>query len=392
MEEKRQVYLDYSATTPVKPEVLEAMLPYFTEFYGNPSSLYTAGQNAKNAISVAREQLAALLGAEPREVFFTSSGTEADNWAVIGGAMWKRAKGKHIITTVIEHHAILHSGEFLRKEGYDVTYLPVDGQGFVRLDDLRNAIREDTTLVSVMFANNEIGTIQPIAEIAQICKEKGVLFHTDAVQALANVPIDVHALGVDLLSVSGHKIYGPKGIGALYIRKGVALPEYMHGGAQESKKRAGTENLAGIVGFGKAAELAKANLETHIVRLRELRDYFLERVRQEISDLRINGSLESRLPGNINITFKYIEGEAILLLLDMNGIAVSTGSACSSASLSPSHVLEAIGVPVEEIHGSIRFTIGDFTTKEDLDYTVEALKETVAKLRSISSVTKESGF
>ena len=392
MEEKRQVYLDYSATTPVKQEVLESMVPYFTDFYGNPSSLYTAGQQSKDAIMTAREQVAALIGAEPSEVFFTSSGTEADNWAVIGGAMWKKAKGRHIITTVVEHHAILHSGEFLQKEGYDVTYLPVDEQGLVSTDDLKNAIREDTTLVSIMFANNEIGTIQPIAELAAICKEKSIVFHTDAVQALGNVAIDVKALGVDLMSMSGHKIYGPKGIGALYIRKGISLPGYMHGGGQEAKKRAGTENLTGIVGFGKAAELAEKNLETHITKLSELRDYFLERVTAEIPDLRINGSLEKRLPGNINITFKYIEGEAILLMLDMKGVAVSTGSACSSASLSPSHVLEAIGVPVEEIHGSVRFTIGDFTTKEDLDYTVDALKEVVSKLRSISSISKESGF
>ena len=392
MDEKRQVYLDYSATTPVKQEVLDAMIPYFSELFGNPSSLYTSGQNSKDAIAAAREQLAELIGADPSELFFTSSGTEADNWALIGGAMWKQAKGHHIITTVAEHHAILHSGEFLQKQGYDVTYLPIDELGFVDPGELRNAIREDTTLVSIMFANNEIGTIQPIAELAAICKEKGVIFHTDAVQALGNVPIDVKALGVDLMSVSGHKIYGPKGIGALYIRKGVNLPTYMHGGGQEAKKRAGTENLTGIVGFGKAAELAKKNLDTHIAKLGELRDYFLDRVRNEISDIRINGSLESRLPGNINITFKYIEGEAILLLLDMKGVAVSTGSACSSASLSPSHVLDAIGVPVEEIHGSIRFTVGDFTSKEDMDYTVEALKEVVTKLRSISSVSKESGF
>ena len=392
MDEKRKVYLDYSATTPVKQEVLDAMIPYFSELFGNPSSLYTSGQNSKDAIATAREQLAELIGADPSEVFFTSSGTEADNWALIGGAMWKKTKGRHIITTVAEHHAILHSGEFLQKEGYDVTYLPIDELGFVDPKDLRKAIREDTTLASIMFANNEIGTIQPIAEFVAICKEKGVIFHTDAVQALGNFPIDVKALGVDLMSVSGHKIYGPKGIGALYIRKGVNLPTYMHGGGQEAKKRAGTENLTGIVGFGKAAELAKKNLDTHIAKLSELRDYFLDRVRNEISDIRINGSLENRLPGNINITFKYIEGEAILLLLDMKGIAVSTGSACSSASLSPSHVLDAIGVPVEEIHGSIRFTIGDFTTKEDIDYTVEALKEVVAKLRGISSVSKESGF
>jgi len=387
MEEKRQVYLDYSATTPVKKEVLDAMIPYFTESFGNPSSLYAFGQNSKEAIMKARGQLAALIGAKPAEIYFTSSGTEADNWAFIGGAMWKRSKGKHVITSKIEHHAMLHSGKFLEKEGYDVTYLPVDEQGFVRPDDLKAALRDDTTLVSIMYANNEIGTIQPIEELCRITHEHGALFHTDAVQALGNIAIDVVELGVDMMSISGHKIYGPKGIGALYIKKGVNLPEYMHGGAQESGKRAGTENLTGIVGFGKAAELAAENLETHIAHTKELRDYFLGRVKAEIPDLRINGSLESRLPGNVNITFKYIEGEAILLLLDLSGIAVSTGSACSSASLEPSHVLQAIGVPVAESHGSIRFTVGDFTTKEDLDYTIDVLKAAVEKLRKISSLS-----
>ncbi|MDR3365187.1 MAG: cysteine desulfurase NifS [Clostridiales Family XIII bacterium] len=392
MEENRQVYLDYSATTPVKREVLDAMLPYFTENFGNPSSLYTVGQKSKDAIRTARDQVAGLIGAQPSEIFFTSSGTEADNWAVIGAAMWKRGKGKHVITSAIEHHALLHSGDHLEKEGFDVTYLPVDAQGFVRPDDLEKAIRDDTTVVSIMFANNEIGTIQPIAELCRIARAHGVLFHTDAVQALGNVPIDVNGLGVDMLSMSGHKIYGPKGVGALYVRKGVNLPAYMQGGAQESGKRAGTENLTGIVGFGKAAELSGQNLEKHIAGLRGLRDYLLEKIRAEISDIRVNGSLESRLPGNLNVTFKYIEGEAILLLLDMAGIAVSTGSACSSASLTPSHVLDAIGVPVEEIHGSIRFTVGDFTTKEDIDYTVEALKTAVSKLRGISSLSRDSGF
>jgi len=389
---ERQVYLDYSATTPVKDAVLQAMLPYFTENFGNPSSLYTVGQNSKDAIRTARDQVAGLIGAQPSEIFFTSSGTEADNWAVIGAAMWKRGKGKHVITSAIEHHALLHSGDHLEKEGFDVTYLPVDAQGFVRPGDLEKAIRDDTTVVSIMFANNEIGTIQPIAELCRIARARGVLFHTDAVQALGNVHIDVKGLGVDMLSMSGHKIYGPKGVGALYVRKGVNLPAYMQGGAQESGKRAGTENLTGIVGFGKAAELSGQNLEKHIAGLRGLRDYLLEKIRAEISDIRVNGSLESRLPGNLNVTFKYIEGEAILLLLDMAGIAVSTGSACSSASLTPSHVLDAIGVPVEEIHGSIRFTVGDFTTKEDMDYTVEALKTAVSKLRGISSLSRDSGF
>jgi cysteine desulfurase len=393
MEEKRKVYLDYSATTPVKDEVLKEMLPFFTERFGNPSSLYTAGQESKNAIAQARERLAALIGAEPREIFFTSSGTEADNWAVIETATAKRAKGaKHVITSKIEHHALLHSCEYLEKEGFDVTYIGVDTDGFIDPDEVASAIRPDTALISIMYANNEIGTVEPIAKIAEIAKSRGVVFHTDAVQALGNVHIDVKALGVDLLSISGHKIYGPKGIGALYIRRGVALPPHMHGGAQENNKRAGTENLTGIVGFGKAAELAGKNLVSHIETTAGLRNYFLDRVKERIPDIRINGSLESRLPGNINITFKYIEGEALLLLLDMAGIAVSTGSACSSASLTPSHVLEAIGVPVEEIHGSVRFTIGDFTTREDLDYTLDALDESVSKLRKISSVSKESGW
>jgi len=385
--EKRQVYLDYAATTPVKPEVLEAMLPYFTENYGNPSSLYTLGQNAKSALGEARGKVAELIGALPAEVFFTGSGTEADNWAVIETGIWKSGKGRHIITSRIEHHALLHSGkEYLEKEGFEVTYLPVDEEGFVRVSDLANALRDDTTLVSIMFANNEIGTIQPIGELCAAAHERGALFHTDAVQALGNLPINVKELGVDFMSMSAHKIYGPKGVGALYIKRGVNLPGYMHGGAQESGRRAGTENVAGIVGFGRAAELAGQNLESHIEKSRELRDYLIKRLTNEIPDIRINGSMESRLPGNVNVTFKYIEGEAILLLLDMAGISVSTGSACSSASLEPSHVLQAIGVPTGESHGSIRFTVGDYTTKDDLDYTIEKLKAAVEKLRSISSL------
>ncbi|MDR1953856.1 MAG: cysteine desulfurase NifS [Clostridiales Family XIII bacterium] len=388
----RQVYLDYSATTPVKDEVLQEMIPYFTTKFGNPSSLYTVGQESKNAINLARERVAALIGAEPREIFFTSSGTEADNWAVIETAMSKRNKGKHVITTSIEHHALLHSAEHLKKEGFEVTYLGVDKEGFVDPAELERAIRPDTTLISIMYANNEIGTVEPVAEIAKIAKAHGIVFHTDAVQALGNVHIDVKALGADLMSISAHKIYGPKGIGALYIRKGLALPAHIYGGAQENNKRAGTENLTGIVGFGKAAELARENLTSHIEKITGLRNYFIERVLEKIEDVHVNGSLESRLPGNANITFKYIEGEALLLLLDMKGVAVSTGSACSSASLTPSHVLEAIGVPVEQIHGSVRFTVGDFTSKEDLDYTVDVLTGAVEKLRSISSVSKDSGW
>jgi cysteine desulfurase len=389
---KRQVYLDYSATTPVKDAVLQAMLPYFSQNFGNPSSLYTIGQESKQALEEARERVAALIGASPREIFFTSSGTEADNWAVIESAESRVKKGRHIITTKIEHHALLHSCEYLEKNGFKVTYLDVDAEGFVDPALLERSLTDETTLVSIMFANNEVGTVQSIGELAEIARKRGALFHTDAVQALGNIPIDVRALGVDLMSVSAHKIYGPKGIGALYIRKGVSLPSLLHGGGQENKKRAGTENLTGIVGFGKAAELAARNLDGHIEKLTELRDYFLKKIRESIPDIRVNGSLARRLPGNLNVTFKYIEGEALLLLLDLDGIAVSTGSACSSASLTPSHVLTALGVPVEMIHGSLRFTVGDFTTKDDIDYTVECLVKNVEKLRNISSVSKEKGW
>jgi cysteine desulfurase len=390
--EKRQVYLDYSATTPVKDEVLQTMIPYFSNSFGNPSSLYTIGQDSKQAIEIAREQLAELIGAEPKEIYFTSSGTEADNWAVIQTAESRIKKGDHIITSAIEHHALLHTGEYLEKKGFSVTYLGVDKEGYISLDELESAITDKTTLVSIMFANNEIGTIQPVKEMAEIAKKHGILFHTDAVQALGNTPINVRELGVDMMSMSAHKIYGPKGVGALYVRKGVVLPSHIYGGGQENKKRAGTENLTGIVGFGKAAELAKANLDKHISGLTTLRDYFVDEVRSKIPDIRINGSMERRLPGNVNITFEFIEGEALLLLLDLEGIAVSTGSACSSASLTPSHVLTALGIPVEMIHGSLRFTVGDFTTKEDLDYTVKCLVKSVEKLRSISSISKEKGW
>lgn len=388
----RQVYLDYSATTPVKKEVLDAMLPYFSEFYGNPSSLYAIAGEPKEALAKARKQVADLIGAGEKEITFTSCGTEADNWAVMGAADALKNKGNHIITTKIEHHAMLHSCEFLEKHGYEVTYLDVDSEGLVDPAALEAAITDKTILISIMFVNNEVGTVEPIKELAAIAKKHNILFHTDAVQALGNMEIDVKELGVDMMSMSAHKIYGPKGIGALYIRKGVRISNYMHGGAQENKKRAGTENTAGIVGFGKAAELARIHLQEHIQHTSSLRDYLIQQVQEQIDHVYVNGSREHRHPGNANLTFEFIEGEAMLLYLDMNGIAVSTGSACSSASLTPSHVLSAMGVPVERIHGTLRLTVGDMTTKEDIDYVVSTLKNVVNKLREISSVSSKEGW
>ena len=388
----RNVYLDYSATTPVKEEVLKEMIPYFTEKFGNPSSLYDKGLEAKDAVNHAREQVAALINAEPREVFFTAGGTEADNWAVFGVCDKLKEKGNHIITTKIEHHAMLHSCDFLEKQGFDVTYLDIDKDGRVDLDQLKNSITDKTILISVMMINNEIGTLQPIKEIAEIAKAHKIIFHTDAVQALGNVPIDVKELGVDLMSMSSHKIYGPKGEGALFIRKGLRISNYLHGGAQESGRRAGTENLTGIVGFGKAAELARVHFEEHVKHCSELRNYLVDRVLKEIPDTILNGTMDGRHPGNANITFKYIEGESILLLLNQFGISVSTGSACSSKSLEPSHVLTALGVPVEMIHGTVRFTVGDFTTKEDIDYVVDSLKNIVTKLRELSPINEKKGW
>ncbi len=388
----RNVYLDYSATTPVKDQVLQEMIPYFTEKFGNPSSLYDKGLESKDAVTHAREQVAELINAKPSEIFFTAGGTEADNWAVFGTAEKLKAKGNHIITTKVEHHAMLHSCAALEKDGFEVTYLDIDKDGFVDLKQLEDSITDKTILISIMLVNNEIGTIQPIKEAAAIAKRHKVLFHTDAVQGLGNVPIDVKDMGVDMMSLSSHKIYGPKGVGALYIRKGVSIANYMYGGAQENRKRAGTENLPGIVGFGKAAELAKANFDNHVKHCTQLRDYLKDRIINEIPDTFVNGTMEHRHPGNLNVTFEYIEGEAILLLLNQFGISVSTGSACSSASLEPSHVLSALGVPVEMIHGTVRFTVGDFTTKEDIDYVVDNLKTVVAKLREISSVNSVKGW
>lgn len=388
----RQVYLDYSATTPVKEEVLKEMIPYFTEKFGNPSSLYTIGLESKEAVDKARGQVAHLIHADPKEIYFTGCGSEADNWAVFGVANALKDKGNHIITTRIEHHALLHSCQFLEKNGYEVTYLDVEPDGTVKPETLEAAITDKTILISIMYVNNEVGTVEPIKELAQIAKKHKILFHTDAVQALANVPIDVKDLGIDLMSMSAHKIYGPKGIGALYMRKGLRISNYIHGGGQEMGRRAGTENMAGIVGFGKAAEVAGEQFDEHIRHCKEVRDYLIEKVSKEIPDTFVNGTMEHRHPGNANITFKYIEGESILLLLDYKGISVSTGSACSSKSLEPSHVLSALGVPVEMIHGTVRFTVGDFTTKEDIDYVVENLKEIVTKLRELSPVNSEKGW
>jgi len=390
----RQVYLDYSATTPVKDEVLQEMLPYFSEAFGNPSSIYSIGVNVKEAITEARKNVANLIGADAKEIFFTSCGTEADNWVLEGVADKLREKGNHIITSKIEHHAILHTCEYLEKHGFEITYLDVDNEGFVKPEVLEAAIKDETILVSIMMINNEIGTLQPIKELAAVAKAKGVLFHTDAVQALGNVAIDVEDLGVDFLSMSAHKIYGPKGIGALYVRKTAKskLTNLMHGGGQESKKRAGTENTAGIVGFGKAAELAATKLNDHIAHCSELRDRLWAKIKENISNVNLNGSPVKRHPGNLSVSFDYIEGEAILLMLDAFGICVSTGSACSSGSLASSQVLEAIGVPVTKMNGTVRFTVGDFTTEEDIDYVVDCLTKVVTRLRELSPVTGKEGW
>ena len=387
----RQVYLDNSATTPIKGDVLKEMLPFLTEHFGNASSLYTPGLVARRALDEAREKVAALINAKANEVYFTGCGSESDNWVLKGVASSLKSKGNHIITTVTEHPAMLRTCEYLEKNGYEVTYLGIDDQGRLNPAELEAAIKDTTILVSIMMVNNEIGTIHPIKELAAIAKKHGVLFHTDAVQALGNVPIDVKDFGVDFLSMSAHKIYGPKGVGGLYIRRGAKLGTLIFGGGQESGKRAGTENVAGIVGFGKAAELALNSLDEHIKHSTEIRNYLAEKLTAEIPDVIINGSMDNRHPGNLNVTFKYIEGESILIQLDACGICISTGSACSSKSLKPSHVLSALGVPVELIHGTVRFSVGDFTTKEDIDYTVECTKKVVAWLRDLSPLSPKKG-
>lgn len=386
---KKRVYLDYSATTPMKQEVLNEMLPYFTEKFGNASSVHSFGREAKAAADKAREQVAKAIGATSREIFFTGVGTEADNWAIVGIAEANKKKGNHIITTKIEHHAVLHVCEHLEKDGFEVTYLDVDEDGMISLDDLKNAIKDTTILISIMYVNNEIGTIQPIKEIGDIAKENGVYFHTDAVQALGNVPINVEELNVDLMSFSAHKIYGPKGIGALYVKKGTRINAFMLGGAQERKKRAGTDNVPGMVGFGKAAELATENLDSHIKHLTNLREMLIKKISENVDYIKLNGHRTERHPGNVNISFEFIEGESLLLSLDMMGIAASSGSACTSGSLDPSHVLMAIGLPHEIAHGSLRMTLGDFTTEEDIDYTVECIKKVVQRLRDMSPLYEE---
>jgi cysteine desulfurase len=360
------------------------MLPYFGQKYGNPSSIYSIGRESKKAIEEAREKVAGAIGAQAREIFFTGSGTEADNWAIKGVAYANRQKGKHIITTAIEHHAVLHTCQYLESDGFEVTYLPVDADGLITPEQVRAAIRPDTILITVMFANNEIGTIQPIAEIGKIAKEKGVYFHTDAVQAIGNVKINVAEMNIDMLSMSSHKFYGPKGIGALYIRKGVKITSFLHGGAQERGRRASTENVAAIVGLSKALELATENFETYNKKLIALRDRTIEEIRKQIPFIKLNGHREKRLPGNVNFSFEFIEGESLLLMLDMKGIAASSGSACTSGSLDPSHVLLAIGLPHEIAHGSLRLTFGDENSDADVDYLMEVLPPIVQRLREMS--------
>ena len=381
---KELIYMDNSATTPVKKEVLDEVLPYFSEMYGNPSSVYSLGSRSKVAVEDAREKVAKAIGANSKEIFFTAGGSEADNWALKGIAYRNRDKGNHIITTKIEHHGILHTCDYLEKQGFKVTYLDVDEYGVVDIDQLRDSITDKTILISIMFANNEIGTIQPIKEIGEIAKEKGIYFHTDAVQAIGHIDIDVEELNIDLLSMSAHKFYGPKGVGALYIRRGVKIDSLVSGGAQERNRRAGTENVPGIVGMGKAIELAYENLEENNEKLIKLRNRLIEKIFENIDHVRLNGHPTKRLPGNVNICFEFIEGESLLLSLDMEGIAASSGSACTSGTLDPSHVLLAIGLPHEIAHGSLRLSLGDFNTEDEVDYVVEKLVEIVARLRAMS--------
>jgi len=380
----KTVYMDYAATTYTKPEVLEDMIPYFTEFYGNPSSIYSISRETKKAIDKARNRIAKAINADPAEIYFTGGGSEADNWAIKGIALANKNKGNHIITTKIEHHAVLHTCEYLEKQGFEVTYLDVDEEGLIRLEELKNAIKSSTILVTIMTANNEIGTVQPIKEIGAICKERKVFFHTDAVQAIGHIEMDVKNMDIDALSLSGHKIYGPKGVGVLYLRKGIKIHNLGHGGAEERNRRAGTENVAGIVGLGKAIELAMENLTEEKERLTYLRDKLIKGL-LEIPYSKLNGSVgDKRLPGNVNISFEFIEGESVLLMLDAKGICASSGSACTSGSLDPSHVLLSIGLPHEVAHGSLRLTMGAKTTEEEVDYVIETVPAIVQRLRDMS--------
>ena len=388
--DNKVIYLDHAATTATRPEVVEAMLPYFTENYGNPSTVYELGSKNKSAVTHSRETIAKALGTDAANIYFTAGGSEADNWALVATAEAYKNKGNHIITSKIEHHATLHTCEYLEKErGYEVTYIDVDENGIIKLDELKKAIRPTTILISVMFANNEIGTIQPIKEIGAIAREHGILFHTDAVQAFGQIPIDVDELNIDMLSSSGHKLNGPKGIGFLYIRKGVKIRSFIHGGAQERKRRAGTENVPGIVGFGKAVEIAIATMDKRIKQETELRDYLIDRILAEVPYTRLNGDRERRLPNNANFSFQFIEGESLLIMLDMAGICGSSGSACTSGSLDPSHVLLAIGLPHEIAHGSLRLTLGEDNTREEMDYVVEKIKGIVERLRSMSPLYED---
>lgn len=387
----KSIYLDNAATTKLSSEVLADMIPYLTELYGNPSSPHSFGQQPKMAIERARSQVAKALNTEVNEIVFTSGGTESDNTAIRGIAERYAKKGKHIITTNVEHHAVLHTCQLLEKQGYRVTYLPVDEYGMITADQVRDAICDDTILVTVMFANNEVGTINPIAEIGAVCHEKGVFFHTDAVQAVGHVPIDVKAMNIDMLSLSAHKFHGPKGVGALYVRKGIVVPAFIVGGAQERNRRAGTENVAGIVGLGKAIEIACTDMEEKALRMQALRDKLIERIPQLIPEVKLNGHPTHRLPNNVNYSIKYIEGESILLMLDLNGIAASSGSACTSGSLDPSHVLLAMGLTHEVAHGSLRMTLSDETSEEDIDYVLEVLPRIAARLRKMSPLYHEKG-
>lgn len=385
----KTIYLDNAATTQVRPEVVEAMTPYFLEEYGNPSSIYPLGQHAQDAVQAARKTIADTLGAQPKEIFFTSGGSESDNWALKGFAFKNRKKGNHIITSCIEHHAILHTAEYLERLGFEVTYLPVNEKGLVNPADLEAAIKDTTILVSIMYANNEIGTLQPIKELAEVAHAHGVTFHTDAVQAYGHEDINVNKLGIDMLSASAHKLYGPKGIGFLYVRKGVRLDNLLHGGQQERGKRATTENVPGIVGFAKAAEMAFAERESEHDRQQKLRDHAIERITSEIDHCFLNGDAQRRLANNVNISFEFIEGEGMLLGLAANGICCSSGSACTSGSLDPSHVLLAIGLPHEKAHGSLRMTLGHATTLEDIDFAVDKLKGIIANLRAMSPLYED---